>query len=143
MLVVMLTACGSDRQDYPVQDQAGRQCVRGCQGSSCSLACQATPMPQGGCGSAGTACFNLAAFTPAGAGPTTLDQLGLCDGCCVATGGSFWAPSDCKPLVCKVDADCAAAHFRCGDAGLCEAHFCTTNADCSGNLQCSHGSCGF
>ena len=111
-VVVMMAnvGCGGDTRVYPFQDESGRQCTRVCQDDGCSFTCDAEPMPTGGCGD-----DSEPGFTVHGGSPDT--PAGLCDSC--KTGGtSGYFLSDCVPLVCERDIDCAFGNLRCVE-GYC------------------------
>ncbi|HSQ64150.1 MAG TPA: hypothetical protein VLM85_13080 [Polyangiaceae bacterium] len=121
--LVAANGCGNGTNKYSFSDQLGRHCVFTCTGNHCSsVACDATPMPTGGCsGNPSAACFGVAFDNLPPPAPST-PVLELCAACCVdLDSGPQWSswPQDCSAVVCTQDADCAGSGAHCV-AGYCQ-----------------------
>ena len=102
-LVVAVQGCGRD--EFPIRDESGRECVRLCDGDDCELDCGTTVLPILLCSRPNsTACFKL--------GFSSDGLWSLCDACCSAD-GDVWTLEACTPLVCNDDEDCASADVHC------------------------------
>ena len=102
-LALGITLSGCGRDEFPVRDEQGRECVRLCDGDDCELDCGEEVLPVGLCpGPNSKACFKL--------GFTSDGLWGLCDSCCY---GEAWVLKDCTALVCDEDRDCASADVHC------------------------------